>query len=59
MAKLTHYNIGIALVVALGGFSFGFGSSSFITSIGQPGFYLYFALDPTSLRMYSVAKPFK
>ncbi|KAK5047231.1 hypothetical protein LTR84_006753 [Exophiala bonariae] len=48
MAKLTNYNIGIALVVALGGFSFGFGSSSFITSIGQPGFYLFFALDPTS-----------
>ncbi|KIV93515.1 hypothetical protein PV10_04726 [Exophiala mesophila] len=54
MAKLTSYNIAIALVVTLGGFSFGFGSSSFITSIGQPGFYLYFNLDPASSHTASI-----
>ena len=48
MAKLTLYNIGICMVVALGGFTYGFGFSSFVTSEGQPGFYSDFNLDPTS-----------
>lgn len=49
MAKLTVYNIAICLVVALGGFTFGFGSATYVVSIGQPGFYAYFKLDPSSL----------
>lgn len=45
MAKLTGYNIAVALVVALGGFSYGFIAGAFATCIGQPGFYIYFKLD--------------
>lgn len=45
MVKLTKYNIAICLVVAWGGFSYGFGFAIFVTSIGQPGFYQYFNLD--------------
>ena len=50
MAKLTTYNIATCLVVAIGGFTFGFGSAVFVSSIGQPGFYMYFKLDPDSSR---------
>ena len=45
MVRLTKYNIAICLVVAWGGFSYGFGFAVFVTSIGQPGFYKYFNLD--------------
>jgi hypothetical protein len=48
MANLTSYTVRISAIVALGGFSYGFGFAVFVTSIGQPGFYQYFALDPTS-----------
>lgn len=44
-ARLTGYNVAICLLVAVGAFSYGFGFSVFITSIGQPGFYVYFDLD--------------
>jgi hypothetical protein len=50
MAKLTNYNIRVCLVVTIASFSFGFGASVFVTSVGQPGFYNYFDLDPNSLR---------
>lgn len=42
------YNIAVGITVALGSFSYGFGFAVFATSIGQPGFYSYFALDPTT-----------
>ena len=45
MANLTFFNVAICLVVACGGFAYGFGFAVFVTSIGQPGFYLYFNLD--------------
>ena len=45
MAKLTNYNIGIAMIVAIGTFGYGYGFGVFITSIGQPGFYKDFDLD--------------
>jgi hypothetical protein len=48
MAVLTGYNVGICLIVAARSFTYGFGYGVFVTSIGQPGFYLYFNLDPTS-----------
>ncbi|KAK4574375.1 hypothetical protein LTR86_002137 [Recurvomyces mirabilis] len=48
MAKTSAYNIGIGMIVALGSFNYGFGFATFATSIGQPGFYEYFALDPKS-----------
>ncbi|KIX02609.1 uncharacterized protein Z518_08551 [Rhinocladiella mackenziei CBS 650.93] len=48
MANLTKYNVAICLVVAWGGYSYGFGFAIFVTSIGQPGFYQYFNLDPSS-----------
>ncbi len=54
MAKLSNYNMAICLVVALGGFTFGFASAVFVTSIGQPGFYVYYQLDPTSDCTFSV-----
>ena len=43
--KLTGYDIAICMVVALGGFTYGFGFAVFVLSIGQPGFYTYFNLD--------------
>ncbi|KAJ9604753.1 hypothetical protein H2200_010867 [Cladophialophora chaetospira] len=49
MAKLTKYNIAICLSACTGGFSYGFGAGSLPTSLGQPGFYTYFNLEPTSL----------
>ncbi|KAK7887649.1 hypothetical protein LTR67_009550 [Exophiala xenobiotica] len=48
MARLTNYNVLISLVVSWGGYAYGFGFAIFVTSIGQPGFYKYFDLDPTS-----------
>jgi hypothetical protein len=42
---LTAYNIVIACLAAIGGFSYGFGFSIFATSIGMPGFFEYFKLD--------------
>jgi hypothetical protein len=45
MANLTSYNVAICLVVALGGFTYGFGFAGFTTSIGQPAFFAYFKLD--------------
>jgi hypothetical protein len=45
MAKLTGYNVVIAMIVAIGTFGYGYGFGVFITSIGQPGFYLDFNLD--------------
>lgn len=50
MAKLTGYNIRVCLVVIIATFSNGFGAASLSTSVGQPAFYAYFDLDPTSLR---------
>jgi MFS family permease len=48
MPKLTSHNLAICLIISLGGFTYGFGFAVFVTSIGQPGFYEYFDLDPTS-----------
>jgi hypothetical protein len=48
MAKLSLYLLRICLVIAIGGFTYGFGFAVFVTSIGQPGFYEYFDLDPKS-----------
>lgn len=50
MAKLTAYNIRVCAVVTIAAFSFGYGASVFVTSVGQPGFYSYYNLEPTSLR---------
>ncbi|KAK5550704.1 hypothetical protein LTR46_011295 [Exophiala xenobiotica] len=54
MVKLTRYNLAIALVIALGGFTYGFGFGVFITSIGQPAFFNYFDLDPSSSHTASI-----
>ncbi|KAF2665415.1 general substrate transporter [Microthyrium microscopicum] len=40
--------------VALGGWTYGFAFAIFITAIGQPGFYAYFKLDPTSAYTASI-----
>lgn len=48
MAKLTLYNVRICMTVAIGGFTYGFGFAVFITSIGQPDFFSYFNLNPSS-----------
>ncbi|KAI1627054.1 general substrate transporter [Exophiala viscosa] len=52
MLHLTRYNIATTCVIALGSFSYGFGSAVFVTVIGLPGFYDAFELDPTTSRMY-------
>ncbi|KAK3649321.1 hypothetical protein LTR22_012922 [Elasticomyces elasticus] len=48
MTKTSNYNVAVGMIVALGSFSYGFGFATFATSIGQPGFYTYFNLDPTT-----------
>ncbi|KAK5021905.1 hypothetical protein LTS07_010487 [Exophiala sideris] len=48
MSGLSWYNIAICLIVSWGGYAYGFGFASFITSQGQPSFYVYLNLDPTS-----------
>lgn len=45
MPKLTIYNALIGVIVAIGTFGYGYGFGVFITSIGQPGFYVDFNLD--------------
>lgn len=45
---LGSYNAWIFFVISLAGYSYGFGFSVFVTAQGQPGFYQYFGLDPTS-----------
>lgn len=45
MARLTAYNIWIGVIVALGTFGYGYGFGVFITTIGQPGFYIAMKLD--------------
>lgn len=52
MAKLTLYNVGIGMIVAVGTFGYGFGFGVFITSIGQPGFYKDFNLDRKQHKHY-------
>ncbi|KAK1076810.1 hypothetical protein LTR33_008620 [Friedmanniomyces endolithicus] len=54
MAQTSNYNIAVGMIVALGSFSYGFGFATFATSIGQPGFYSYFALDPTTAYTNSI-----
>lgn len=49
MAHVTSYNIWIVLFACLGAYSYGFSFSVFATSIGEPGFYIYFDLDRKSL----------
>lgn len=48
MVKTTRYNIAIVLLVCLGSYTYGFSFAVFGTSIGEPGFYVYFALDRKS-----------
>lgn len=49
MARLNAYTIWCCAVVGLGGFTYGFGFSVFVTAEGQPGFYSSNNLDPTSI----------
>ena len=55
MAKIPLYVITISLVVGLGSFEFGFGSAVFVASLGQPGFYMYYGLDPTAKREWQIS----
>ncbi|EXJ55058.1 uncharacterized protein A1O5_12797 [Cladophialophora psammophila CBS 110553] len=54
MASLSLYNIYIYTVLGFGGFTYGFGFSVFVAAEGQPGFYSYFNLDPTSKHTASI-----
>lgn len=45
MVNLTRYNIVIILGACFGAYSYGFSYAVFGTSIGEPGFYLYFGLN--------------
>ncbi|KAK6382799.1 hypothetical protein LTS17_003468 [Exophiala oligosperma] len=55
MIKLTLYSIGVCLVICVGGFTYGFGFASFVTSMGQPGFYEYFDLQLNALYYFGAA----
>lgn len=57
MAKLTSYNKKVCLVVVTAAFSFGYGASVFVTSVGQPGFYSYYNLNPSSRRKSKTGRP--
>ena len=48
MAQLSSSHAFICIVVACGAFGYGFGFGVFVSSIGQPGFYVDLKLDPTS-----------
>lgn len=48
MANLTLYNVAICVVVAIGGFTYGFAFAAFVTTIGEPGFFRDFDLDRMS-----------
>ncbi|EXJ82873.1 hypothetical protein A1O3_06689 [Capronia epimyces CBS 606.96] len=48
MLRLTAYNVWIVCASCLGAYSYGFSYAVFVTSIGEPGFFLFFGLDPTS-----------
>ncbi|KAK4693657.1 hypothetical protein P7C71_g3784, partial [Lecanoromycetidae sp. Uapishka_2] len=48
MVNLTKYNISIVLFVCLGAYSYGFSYAVFGTSIGEPGFYVFFNLNRQS-----------
>ncbi|KAJ9603013.1 hypothetical protein H2200_012308 [Cladophialophora chaetospira] len=48
MARTSLYNAWVFTVICFAGYSYGFGFSVFVTTIGQPGFYRYFNLDPTT-----------
>lgn len=48
MARTSLYNAWVFTVICFAGYSYGFGFSVFVTTIGQPGFYEYFELDPTT-----------
>ena len=45
MVNLTRYNINIIVAACFGAYSYGFSYAVFGTSIGEPGFYEYFALN--------------
>jgi hypothetical protein len=45
MFQLSWYNTSTCLLVAVGGWAYGFGFAGFTTSTGQPAFYAYFDLD--------------
>lgn len=48
MARVNRYIVWIVTVACLGAYTYGFAYAVFATSIGQPGFYLYFGLDRES-----------
>ncbi|KAK5226846.1 hypothetical protein LTR47_004379 [Exophiala xenobiotica] len=54
MLRLTSYNIWIVLASALGAYSYGFSFAVFVTSIGEPGFFTFFKLDPASSKTASI-----
>lgn len=51
MAKLTSYNMLIVAFVCIGAYTYGFAYAIFATSIGEPGFFLYFDLDRELFRL--------
>lgn len=54
MARTSPYNVAVGMTVALGSFNYGFGFATFATSIGQPGFYTFFELDPLAAYTNSI-----
>jgi hypothetical protein len=48
MAQHTWYNVIICIIVSFGAYSYGFGFGVFSATLGQPNFYAYMDLDPTS-----------
>ncbi|KIW05621.1 uncharacterized protein PV09_03492 [Verruconis gallopava] len=45
---VNRIQAGLVSFIALGAFTYGFAFAVFITAIGEPGFFAYFKLDPTS-----------
>ena len=55
MLKSNTYNRLVCILVSLAGFTYGFGFAVFVTSIGQPGFYIDLNLDRESDRLMRIS----
>ncbi|CAK7206968.1 hypothetical protein SEUCBS139899_009775 [Sporothrix eucalyptigena] len=51
---INKYTVGVCIFVAVGAWTYGFAFAIFIQAIGEPGFYVYFNLDPDSAYTASI-----
>ncbi|OAA55853.1 General substrate transporter [Niveomyces insectorum RCEF 264] len=52
--QINKYTAGVVVFVAVGAWTYGFAFAIFIQAIGEPGFFVYFKLDPNSAYTASI-----